>query len=833
MNRFFHNPLSVVGALIVLVVVGLSLSAGLLPLPDPAATALSDRLLTPGTPGHWLGTDLLGRDILSRLLWGTRLSLAVAAAATLLSAFLGSTIGLLAGYFGKRTDALLMRSIDMLMAFPYLLLALAIVATLGPGLLNALVAIAIVNIPFFARTVRGVTVGLVRRDFVDTARMSGRSELGILLKEVLPNVFPVIVITMATTLGWMILETAGLSFLGLGAQPPQADLGSMLADGRKLLLLKPHLAFLPGIVVFVLVMGINLLGDGIRDVLDPRLSAGVAGRALAATVVSEPGDRQEEPVSPALIEVKDLTVAFRGAKGDVPTVRGVGFSLGRGGTLGLVGESGSGKSVTALSLLRLLPSPPATIVGGSVVFDGEDLLRASGSRLRALRGNRVGYVFQDPLTSLNPMFTAGDQIAEAVRLHRACTRREAWQEAVALLDALKIPNAKSRAGSYPHELSGGMRQRVGIAMALANRPDLLIADEPTTALDVTVQRVVMDLLRERITETGTALLFISHDLALVSELCSEVLVMKGGKIVERGTTKAVLNHPDHAYTRELLTCLPSLDRPAPEYEANDEKLPLIINKVDRTFPSRSRGWMKAAPAVHALEAVSFEVPARSVFGIVGESGSGKSTLARTICGLLPVTAGSIAYQGRPLTDWMREGRAYRRQVQIVFQDPASSLNPRLRIRTLLEQPLKRLAGMKTDEIDARLQELLEETGLPADALDRLPHEFSGGQAQRVGIARALAANPEVLVLDEAVSALDVSVQAKILNLLTELQRRKPITMVFISHDLAVVREFCTHVAVLQRGHLVEVGPNEEIFSNPTSEYTRTLLGSAPRLRRDG
>lgn len=832
MKRFFHNPLSVVGALIVLVLVGLSLSAGLLPLPDPAATALSDRLLTPGTPGHWLGTDLLGRDILSRLLWGTRLSLAVAAAATLLSAFLGSTIGLLAGYFGKRTDALLMRSIDMLMAFPYLLLALAIVATLGPGLLNALVAIAIVNIPFFARTVRGVTVGLVRRDFVDTARMSGRSELGILLKEVLPNVLPVIVITMATTLGWMILETAGLSFLGLGAQPPQADLGSMLADGRKLLLLKPHLAFLPGIVVFVLVMGINLLGDGIRDVLDPRLSAGVAGRASAATVVSEPGDGKEESVSPALIEVKDLTVAFHGAKGNVPTVRGVGFSLAKGGTLGLVGESGSGKSVTALSLLRLLPSPPATIVGGSVVFDGEDLLRASGSRLRALRGNRVGYVFQDPLTSLNPMFTAGDQIAEAVRLHRACTRREAWQEAVALLDALKIPNAKSRAESYPHELSGGMRQRVGIAMALANRPDLLIADEPTTALDVTVQRVVMDLLRERIAEAGTALLFISHDLALVSELCSEVLVMKGGEIVERGTTKTVLNHPDHAYTRELLACLPSLDRPAPTYEANDEKPPLVIHGVGRTFPGRSRGWMKAAPVVHAVEAVSFEVPTRSVFGIVGESGSGKSTLARMICGLLPATAGSIAYKGRPLTDWMREGRAYRRQVQIVFQDPASSLNPRLRIRTLLEQPLKRLAGMKADEIDTRLQELLEETGLPADALDRFPHEFSGGQAQRVGIARALAADPEVLVLDEAVSALDVSVQAKILNLLTELQKRKPITMVFISHDLAVVREFCTHVAVLQRGHLVEVGTNEEIFQNPTSEYTRILLGSAPRLRRD-
>lgn len=833
MNRFFQNPLAVAGGLIVLVVVGLSLSAGLFPLPDPAATALSDRLLTPGTSGHALGTDLLGRDILSRLLWGTRLSVAVAVAATVLSAFLGSLIGLVAGYFGKRTDAILMRSIDLVMAFPYLLLALAIVATLGPGLLNALVAIAVVNIPFFARTVRGVTVGLVRRDYVDTARMSGRTELGILWGEILPNVFPVIVITMATTLGWMILETAGLSFLGLGAQPPQADLGSMLADGRKLLLLKPHLAFLPGIVVFVLVMGINLFGDGIRDALDPRLSSGVTGRASAATVVSEPGDRSLSPTSPALLEVKDLTVTFRGAKGVVPTVRGVEFSLARGGTLGLVGESGSGKSVTALSLLRLLPSPPATIVSGSVLFDGEDLLRASRPQLRALRGNRVGYVFQDPLTSLNPMFTAGDQIAESVRLHRTCTRREAWQEAVTLLDALRIPQAKTRACSYPHELSGGMRQRVGIAMALANRPDLLIADEPTTALDVTVQRAVMDLLRERIAEAGTALLFISHDLALVSELCQEILVMKGGEIVERGSTKKVLHHPEDAYTRELLDCLPSMERPAPEYESDDTNVPLVINAVGRTFAARSRGWLKAAPAVHALDGVSFEVPSQSVFGIVGESGSGKSTLALIICGLLPATAGSINYAGRPLIDWMREGQSYRRQVQIVFQDPASSLNPRLRIRKLLEQPLKKLAGMKSAEVESRLQELLAETGLPADALDRFPHEFSGGQAQRVGIARALAADPEVLVLDEAVSALDVSVQAKILNLLTDLQKRKPITMVFISHDLAVVREFCTHVAVLQRGHLVEVGTNEKIFQNPTSEYTRTLLGSAPRLLRGG
>jgi len=553
-----QNPLALAGAIIVLLVVLISLSAPLLPLPDPAQTQLDARLLPPGSPGHLLGTDLLGRDILSRLVWGTQLSLAVAAAATFIAAVVGSTIGLSAGYFGGKLDGFLMRSIDMVMAFPYLLLALAIVAVLGPGLFNALIAISIVNIPFFARTVRGTTVGLARREFVDTARMSGRSEIGILLAEILPNALPVIIITCATTLGWMILETAGLSFLGLGAQPPLADLGSMLGDSRTLLLIEPVLALLPGVVVFIIVIGINLLGDGLRDALDPRLSGGPSGRPSAATRVDPKKAATPTPRQGKLLSVSELCAHFETRHGTVHAVRKVSLELDPGETLGIVGESGSGKSVTALSLTRLLPSPPARITSGALSFGNTNLLTARLPQIRAIRGNRIAYVFQDPLTTLNPLFTVGDQVSEAIRIHRSLSRKDAWREAVQLLEDLEIADADSRASSFPHELSGGMRQRVGIAMALANHPDLLIADEPTTALDVTVQRTVLDILRRRIATAGTALIFISHDLSLVSELCERIAVMYAGQIVETGPTREVLARPAHPYTRRLLDCLPTI-----------------------------------------------------------------------------------------------------------------------------------------------------------------------------------------------------------------------------------------------------------------------------------
>ena len=533
----------------------MALLVPILPLAHPDLTHPADRLKPPFSDGAILGTDHLGRDLLSRLVWGTRLSLAVGVAAALLAAVVGSAIGIVAGYLGGRADHLMMRGIDMLMAFPYILLALAVVAVLGPGLLNALYAVAAVNIPFFARNIRGATVGIAHREFVDAARLAGMGPLRIIWSEILPNVMPVIVIAMSTTIGWMILETAGLSFLGLGSQPPQADLGSMLGEGRKLLINAPHASVVPGVMIFVIVMSVNLLGDGIRDALDPRLRSGALSRPAAATRVERTVVPQAKP-GEALLEVDGLRTEFQIGPRVYRAADGVSFEVAAGECLGIIGESGSGKSVTALSLLGLVSSPPGVVTAGAVRLHGKDTLSMTGGELRRLRGAQAACIFQDPLATLHPLHTIGDQMVEAIRAHRPLRRREAWDHAVALLDKVRIPNAAARARAFPHELSGGMRQRVGIALALVNDPDLVIADEPTTALDVTVQAQVLALLDELRRERGLALVFITHDFGVVAQLCDRVAVMYAGRIVETGATGEVLAHPRHPYTRRLIDCVP-------------------------------------------------------------------------------------------------------------------------------------------------------------------------------------------------------------------------------------------------------------------------------------
>ena len=562
-----NNRLATAGLIALALMVVLALAAPLLPLADPNVTDPADRLRVPLSDGHLLGTDALGRDILSRIVWGLRVSLAVGISATLIAALAGSMIGLCAGYAGGRTDDFLMRGIDMLMAFPYILLALAIVAVLGPGLLNALYAIAVVNIPFFARNIRGVTLGLARREFVDAARLSGMSHARILFTEILPNVMPVIVITMSTTIGWMILETAGLSFLGLGAQPPQADLGSMLGEGRKILFNAPHVAIIPGIVIFVLVMSINLFGDGVRDVLDPRLRAGALTRPVARTAI-DPAAGARDPADPdAVLDVRDLRTEFTIGRTVYRAVGGVDLKLGERECLGIVGESGSGKSVTAMSIMGLVPTPPGRIAGGAISLKGEDLLAASDERIRQLRGGPVSHVFQDPLSTLHPLYTVGDQIVEAIRAHRPIGAAAARRKAAELLALVRIPNPEQRLGAYPHELSGGMRQRVCIAMALANDAELLIADEPTTALDVTVQAQILSLMSALRREKKTSILFITHDFGVVSAICDRVAVMYAGRIVETGTTRDVLERPAHPYTRKLIDCVPVLGQPQRRLDA--------------------------------------------------------------------------------------------------------------------------------------------------------------------------------------------------------------------------------------------------------------------------
>ena len=551
------NRLAAFGGILLLIILTLSILAPILPLKEPNITNTADRFMVPFEGGHILGTDHLGRDLLSRLLWGTQLSLAVGFAAAFIAATFGSILGAIAGFYGQKTDNIIMRFIDMLMAFPYILLALAIVAALGPGLFNALIAVALVNIPFFARNIRGVTVTLANKEFIEAARLSGMSNLRILIVEIFPNLLPMIVIAMSTTVGWMILETAGLSFLGLGSQPPQADLGSMLGEARSALITNPHTSFVPGIMIFCIVIGINLFGDGVRDALDPRLKKGSLIRPLPQTIY-EGGDTQPTP-STKLLSVQNLSTQFHVNQDVYHSSNDVSFEIQEGECLGLIGESGSGKSVTALSVTSLVASPPGVIKKGSVNYKNENLLALPYEKLRSIRGNKISYIFQDPLTTLHPLHTIGDQLLEALQAHDSkLSTSESISKSKDLLKSVQIPNPDNVWDVYPHQLSGGMRQRVCIAMALINNPELIIADEPTTALDVTVQAQILNILNSLRKERKLSILFISHDFGVISQLCDRVIVMYAGSIVEEGPVKNIMQQAAHPYTSELIKCVPQL-----------------------------------------------------------------------------------------------------------------------------------------------------------------------------------------------------------------------------------------------------------------------------------
>ncbi|MEU5080526.1 MULTISPECIES: dipeptide ABC transporter ATP-binding protein [Streptomyces] len=511
----------------------------------------------------------------------------------------------------------------------------------------------------------------------------------------------------------------------------------------------------------------------------------------------------------SLVEVTDLTVEF----GALRAVDGLSFSLAEGAALALVGESGSGKSTVAGALLGLHRGTGAR-VGGSVRVAGTDVQAASDEELRRLRGAKAAMVFQDPLSSLDPYYAIGDQIAEVYRVHARVTRRAARARAVEVLDRVGIPDAARRARSRPHEFSGGMRQRALIAMALAGEPDLLIADEPTTALDVTVQAQILDLVHALRAETGMGLLLVTHDVGVAAESVDDILVMRHGRAVERGPVGAVLAAPAEPYTRELLDAVPRVDARRTASPATGEVV------LEATGVRREFGGSKRAFA--AVDDISVTVRRGETLGVVGESGSGKTTLGRMLVGLLEPTAGEIRYEGRPHT-------GVNPAVQMVFQDPVSSLNPRRSVGESIADPLRARGERDEERIRGRVSDLLERVGLDRAHYDRYPHEFSGGQRQRVGIARALAAEPRVLVCDEPVSALDVTTQAQVIALLGELQRELGLALVFIAHDLAVVRQVSDRVAVMRRGRLVEYGPADEVYDSPREPYTRQLLAAVPAL----
>ncbi|MBF6455458.1 dipeptide ABC transporter ATP-binding protein [Nocardia cyriacigeorgica] len=544
-----------------------------------------------------------------------------------------------------------------------------------------------------------------------------------------------------------------------------------------------------------------------------------------AVDVLSPADDHEAPTdAEELLRVRQLRVRYRTGDGPVTALDGVSLTVRRGEVLALVGESGSGKSTLAHAVIGLL-GETADIAAGSVTFAGEPVDFRSEQALRRLRGLRVGFVPQDPGLSLNPVRRIGDQVAEALRVHRLDDRHGALERATALLAEVGLDRPQLRATQYPHELSGGQRQRVLIAIALACGPDLIIADEPTSALDATVARRVLDRLAERIAARGTAVLLITHDLAMAAERADRLVVLRNGTVVESGRTAEVLGDPRHPYTRQLLAAAPALtaDRVARPAAVLDGGPLLTVREVHKVFRAG------AGSTVTAVAGVGFELGRGETLALVGESGSGKSTTARIAVRLTEPDRGEVVFDGEPLTR-ARAGqlRALRRRFQIVYQNPYSSLDPRLRVGSVIEEPLRAYGIGNRKARAQRVAELLEQVALPAGYARRRPAELSGGQRQRVAIARALALRPELLVLDEPVSALDASVQAQILELLDDLQQRLRLSYLFISHDLAVVRRISDRVAVMRYGRIVETGTTDEIFGNPRHDYTRELLAAIPK-----
>ena len=554
----------------------------------------------------------------------------------------------------------------------------------------------------------------------------------------------------------------------------------------------------------------------------------------------------------SLLEVRNLDVRFDTPDGEVHAVRDLSFDLDRGETLGVVGESGSGKSQTVLSLMGLLADNGRAT--GIATFDGKDLLGLSAVELRRIRGRRISMIFQDPMTSLNPYLTVAQQMTEVVREHDGASRKVARERCLEMLEAVKIPDSESRLDCYPHELSGGMRQRVMIAASLLLDPQILVADEPTTALDVTVQAQILELMRDLNRRLGTAIVLITHDLGVIAGLCERVLVMHDGESKEQGNVRDVFYRPRHPYTQALLQAVPRLDaeraqRLAPA--ANDESASsatasavpapaaaaaaaqnsslLSVDDLKVHFPVRTGGWLGRKQPLRAVDGVDLELRPGETLGIVGESGCGKSTLARAILRLVPPTAGSVWLLGQSVGELDKRAlREMRRDAQVIFQDPLASLNPRMTVGNIVSEPLwTHFPKLGAEEVRSQVADVLRRVGLSGRELNRYPHEFSGGQCQRIGIARALVLKPRVIICDEPVSALDVSIQAQIINLLMDLQAEFGLALIFIAHDLAVVRHISHRIMVMYLGQIMEVASRQALYETPRHPYTRALISAVP------
>ncbi|TJV23658.1 MAG: ABC transporter ATP-binding protein [Mesorhizobium sp.] len=533
-----------------------------------------------------------------------------------------------------------------------------------------------------------------------------------------------------------------------------------------------------------------------------------------------------------ILDIANLCVSVRGEDGEREVVSDLSLTLARGETLCIAGESGSGKSMTALAIMQLLPQPSARISSGKIHLGDTDLTTLDERGMRRIRGDRIAMIFQEPMTSLNPVLSIGRQLTESIEAHTSLSQGEARQRAIEALKAVRISEAESRLKQFPHELSGGMRQRVMIAMALALEPDVLIADEPTTALDVTVQGEVLELLRDLQRQHGTSVILITHDMGVVAEMADRVIIMRHGRMVEEGKTADIFATPQADYTRELLAAVPRIGSGVGRQKSRNSEAAAPANVAEVKdlhvrFDLHGGFFGRVTRRVHAVEGVSFSIAPNETLALVGESGCGKSTTAKALAGLVPYSGG-VVIGGRNLSGLGRDERkAVRRDVQMIFQDPYASLDPRMRVGDLVAEPLLIHGVASNQERSDRVAALFERVGLSADQMELYPHEFSGGQRQRVCIARALALRPKLIIADESVSALDVSVQARVLDLLKELQREFGVAYLFISHDMAVVENISDRVAVMYLGQIVEMGTRDQVFSNPRHPYTRRLIEAVP------
>ncbi|AGL19017.1 dipeptide ABC transporter ATP-binding protein [Actinoplanes sp. N902-109] len=846
-------------------------------------------LRQPPSATHWWGTNGIGQDTFAQTVRGLQKSLLIGLAVAVTATALAALVGAVAGYFGGRLERGLLLIVDVLLIFPSFLIISIISPRLRSGGWVAFIGLlALFGWMISARVVRTLTVSLKERQFVRAAQFMGVRPLTVVFRHILPNTASFLIIDATIAAGGAVMAETSLSYFGFGVQPPDVSLGTMIADGTAAAVTYPWLFFFPAILLIVFVIAVNLIGDGLRDAIDPAsgTTRAAARKPVRRAVTTRPSGTD------AVLDVRDLHIAFPAATGPAPVLRGVDLTVRRGEVLGIVGESGSGKSVTALAALGLLPAE-ATVTG-SITITGEQVIGADRRALNRLRGRRAAIVFQDSLSAFTPVYRIGEQIAEAILAHRDIGRAAARRRAVELLALVGIADPELRAQAFPDEFSGGMRQRAMIAMAIANDPDLIIADEPTTALDVTVQAQILDVLHTAQRETGAALVLISHDLGVIARMADRVAVMYAGRVVETATAEELFARPLMPYTLGLIGALPTLDttpgrrlvpipgafaggdhtgcpfagrcpmaepacraaepaltgapdhlvacRRAPEIAAgamtpaevygiapaatppqpSDDEPILRVRGLRKTFRQRRTG------DIHAVDGVDLTVRRGETLALVGESGCGKSTTLTEILRLQPPEAGTVELLGHRVHAGLRRAdrAALRRDIQLVFQDPMASLDPRLTVGDIIAEPM-RAHGAQKNAVAVRVPEVLRLVGLEPGHAGRFPHEFSGGQRQRIAIARALSVEPALLVLDEPVSALDVSVQAGVLNMVQDLKARLGLAYLFVTHDLAVVATIADRVSVMYLGRIVETGDVAAVFGAPRHPYTRALLSAVP------